>query len=188
MRLLIKYLLFYILVSINKKTISREVHLHDIFRKKVQEDLEDRIKEWHYLLLWTNYLRWRAIPFFRWKQLFNNLFSTPLKYKGIEDPKVIIACKKLNRNEITDDFIKKSKWLPNFGYRYMYWIWSRNHSGKKIFETLSTANIRKNEYSEQVLASDMFKKIVSKSKSHIICRSGARKRFCCLPVFNLRLK
>jgi signal transduction histidine kinase len=175
MRLLIKYLLSYSRINKSKNDFG-EVHLHDIL-EKVQEDLEDRIKESGISITVDELPAVRAIPF-QMEQLFNNLISNAIKYKGIEDPKIIIACKKLNRNEITDDFIKKSKWYYRISVLDNGIGFDQEHS-EKIFELFQRLH-QKNEYSGTGIGLAICKKIVQNHKGHIIAESelGKGAAFC----------
>ncbi|WP_047418358.1 ATP-binding protein [Cellulophaga sp. Hel_I_12] len=175
MRLLIKYLLSYSRINTSKNDFA-EVDLHDIL-DKVQEDLEDRIKESEVSITVDELPTVSAIPF-QMEQLFNNLISNAIKYKGIEDPKIIIACKKLNRNEITDDFIKKSKWYYRISVLDNGIGFDQEHS-EKIFELFQRLH-QKNEYSGTGIGLAICKKIVQNHKGHIIAESelGKGAAFC----------
>tara|TARA_R110002012_G_scaffold263456_1_gene446272 strand:+ start:102997 stop:105585 length:2589 start_codon:yes stop_codon:yes gene_type:complete len=175
MRLLIKYLLSYSRINKSKNDFS-EVKLNDIL-DKVQEDLEDRIKDSGVSITVDELPAVRAIPF-QMEQLFNNLISNAIKYKGIEDPKIVITCKKLNRNEISDDFIKKSKWYYRISVLDNGIGFDQEHS-EKIFELFQRLH-QKNEYSGTGIGLAICKKIVQNHKGHIIAESelGKGAAFC----------
>lgn len=175
MRLLIKYLLSY--SRINKaKNDFVQVNLLTIL-DKVQEDLEDRILESKITIVIANLPVVKAIPF-QMEQLFNNLISNAIKYRGLEDPKIVIDCKKLKRSEITEDFIKKSKTYYRISVMDNGIGFAQEHA-EKIFELFQRLH-QKTEYSGTGIGLAICKKIVQNHHGHILAESelGKGTSFC----------
>lgn len=175
MRLLIKYLLSYSRINKTKNDFVK-VNLHDILGK-VQEDLEDRILESKIAIVIANLPVVKAIPF-QMEQLFNNLISNAIKYRGLEDPKIIIDCKKLKRSEITDDFIKKSKTYYRISVMDNGIGFAQEHA-EKIFELFQRLH-QKTEYTGTGIGLAICKKIVQNHHGHILAESelGKGTSFC----------
>jgi signal transduction histidine kinase/CHASE3 domain sensor protein len=175
MRMLIRYLLSYSRINRTKNDFE-EVNLHHIL-DKVQEDLEDRINASDVSLVIDDLPTVKAIPF-QMEQLFNNLISNAIKYRGLENPRIIIDCKKLKKNEITDDFIKKSKNYYRISVLDNGIGFDREHA-EKIFELFQRLH-QKNEYSGTGIGLAICKKIVQNHNGHIIADStlGIGTAFC----------
>lgn len=175
MRLLIKYLLSYSRINKTKNDFD-ETNLNQVL-EKVMEDLEDRITASNIHIAIDELPTVKAIPF-QMEQLFNNLISNAIKYKGIEDPKIIISSKKLNKNEITDDFIKKSKSYYRISVLDNGIGFDQEHA-EKIFELFQRLH-QKSEYSGTGIGLAICKKIVQNHNGHIIAESelGKGASFC----------
>tara|TARA_R110002033_G_scaffold8128_3_gene28242 strand:- start:164 stop:2752 length:2589 start_codon:yes stop_codon:yes gene_type:complete len=171
MQNLIKYLLSYSRLRKKKKDLVN-VDLNLVL-DKVQEDLEAPIKESGVEFVIGDLPEVRGIPF-QLEQLFNNLISNSIKYHSILDtPKIEIACKKMDRSSIPDDFNKKAK---------VYYCISVKDNGigfeqanaKKIFELFQRLH-QKNEYSGTGIGLAICKKIVEKHKGHIVAQGHVNK-------------
>ena len=175
MRMLIKYLLSYSRINKTKKDFDK-VNLSVII-EKVQEDLDTRIKESGATIVVDNLPILNAIPF-QMEQLFNNLLSNAIKYRGMEDPKIIIDCKKLKRNEITDNFIKKSKAYYRISVLDNGIGFAQEHS-EKIFELFQRLH-QNDEYSGTGIGLAICKKIVQNHSGYILAESepGKGSSFC----------
>lgn len=175
MRMLIKYLLSYSRINKTNKDFVA-VNLADIL-DKVQEDLEARIKESGIQITVDHLPNLNAVPF-QMEQLFNNLLSNAIKYRASEDPKVVIDCKKLKRNEIPDDFVKKAKVYYRISVLDNGIGFDQEHS-EKIFELFQRLH-QKNEYSGTGIGLAICKKIVENHSGHIVAQSnpGEGASFC----------
>tara|TARA_R110002050_G_scaffold59259_2_gene132575 strand:- start:21522 stop:24110 length:2589 start_codon:yes stop_codon:yes gene_type:complete len=175
MRMLIKYLLSYSRINKTKKDFE-SVNLNTII-DKVKEDLEARIKESRVTILVDNLPHLKAIPF-QMEQLFNNLISNAIKYRALEDPKIIIDCKKLKKSQITDDFIKKNKAYYRISVLDNGIGFNQEHA-EKIFELFQRLH-QKNEYSGTGIGLAICKKIAQNHGGHIVADSepGKGSSFC----------
>ncbi len=175
MRMLIKYLLSYSRINKTKKEFTT-VDLTEIIQK-VQEDLEARIKDSNTTFVIDNLPKLKAIPF-QMEQLFNNLLSNAIKYRGTKDPTIIIDCKKLRKNEITDDFVKKNKSYYRISVIDNGIGFEPEHA-EKIFELFQRLH-QKNEYSGTGIGLAICKKIVQNHSGHIVAESKPEKgsTFC----------
>jgi light-regulated signal transduction histidine kinase (bacteriophytochrome) len=173
--MLIRYLLSYSRINRTKNDFE-EVNLQHIL-DKVQEDLEDRINASDVSLVIDDLPTVKAIPF-QMEQLFNNLISNAIKYRGLENPRIVIDCKKLKKNEITDDFIKKSKSYYRISVLDNGIGFDQEHA-EKIFELFQRLH-QKNEYSGTGIGLAICKKIVQNHNGHIIANStlGIGTAFC----------
>lgn len=170
MRMLIKYLLSYSRIN---KTSNDFVNLNlgDIIHK-VQEDLEARIKESNVSIIVDDLPNVVAIPF-QMEQLFNNIISNAIKYGNTEDPKIIIECKKLKKNQIKQNFVKKYKTYYRISIIDNGIGFDQEHS-EKIFELFQRLH-QKNEYSGTGIGLAICKKIVQNHKGHIAAKSIPNK-------------
>jgi signal transduction histidine kinase len=103
------------------------------------------------------------------EQLFNNLISNAIKYRGLENPRIVVGFKKLKKNEITDDFIKKSKSYYRISVLDNGIGFDQEHA-EKIFELFQRLH-QKNEYSGTGIGLAICKKIVQNHNGHIIANS-----------------
>jgi signal transduction histidine kinase len=134
----------------------------------VQEDVEDRINALNVSLVIDDLPTVKAIPF-QMEQLFNNLISNAIKYRGLENPRIVIGFKKFKKNEITDDFIKKSKSYYRISVLDNGIGFDQEHA-EKIFELFQRLH-QKNEYSGTGIGLAICKKIVQNHNGHIIANS-----------------
>ncbi|GAL61507.1 sensor histidine kinase [Algibacter lectus] len=113
------------------------------------------------------------------EQLFNNLVSNAIKYGSTtEPPKIVIDCKKLSRNKISEVFDKKRK---NY-YRISIMdngIGFDQENAEKIFGLFERLH-QKDEYSGTGIGLAICKKIVLNHKGHIVAQSepGKGSTFC----------
>ncbi|MBC8770071.1 PAS domain-containing protein [Arenibacter sp. BSSL-BM3] len=171
MQTLIKYLLSYSRLNINKKDYLM-VDLN-LVMEKVQEDLEAPIKETGIKILIGDLPEVKGVPF-QLEQLFNNLISNSVKYHSTQQrPKIKIDSRKLERNEIQHDFRKKAK--------YYYCISIEDNGigfeqkdSEKIFELFQRLHYN-SEYSGSGIGLAICKKIVEKHKGHIVAQSEPNK-------------
>ncbi|WP_024482088.1 ATP-binding protein [Cellulophaga baltica] len=175
MRMLIKYLLSYSRINKTKSEFT-SVSLVEII-DKVQEDLEARIKESGVEIIVDNLPTLNAVPF-QMEQLFNNIISNAIKYGGKEDPKIIIDCKKLKRNEIPNNFIKKHKSYYRISIIDNGIGFEQEHADK-IFELFQRLH-QKTEYSGTGIGLAICKKIAQNHGGHILAESalGKGSTFC----------
>ncbi|WP_052085078.1 ATP-binding protein [Cellulophaga sp. E6(2014)] len=175
MRMLIKYLLSYSRINKTKSEFT-SVSLIEII-DKVQEDLEARIKESGVEIIVDNLPTLNAVPF-QMEQLFNNIISNAIKYGGKEDPKIIIDCKKLKRNEIPNNFIKKHKSYYRISIIDNGIGFEQEHADK-IFELFQRLH-QKTEYSGTGIGLAICKKIAQNHGGHILAESalGKGSTFC----------
>jgi len=175
MRMLIKYLLSYSRINKTKSEFT-SVSLVEII-DKVQEDLEARIKESGVEIIVDNLPTLNAVPF-QMEQLFNNIISNAIKYGGKEDPRIIIDCKKLKRNEIPDNFVKKHKSYYRISIIDNGIGFEQEHADK-IFELFQRLH-QKTEYSGTGIGLAICKKIVQNHGGHILAEStlGKGSTFC----------
>ncbi|WP_165749508.1 ATP-binding protein [Cellulophaga sp. Z1A5H] len=175
MRMLIRYLLSY--SRINKtKSEFETVNLEEII-DKVKEDLEARIKESGVDLVIDNLPTLNAVPF-QMEQLFNNLVSNAIKYRGPEDPRIIINCKKLKRSDITDNFVKKQKSYYRISVIDNGIGFDQVHADK-VFELFQRLH-QKTEYTGTGIGLAICKKITQNHGGHISVESfiGKGSTFC----------
>ena len=181
MQTLIKYLLSYSRLSKKKKDFL-QVDLN-LVMEKVQEDLEAPIREFGVEFVLGDLPEVRGVPF-QLEQLFNNLISNSIKYHSILDtPKIEIACKKMQRTSITDDFHKKAKEYYCISIKDNG-IGFEQANAHKIFELFQRLH-QKNEYSGTGIGLAICKKIVEKHKGHIVAYGQVDKGatfFIYLPV------
>ncbi|WP_282132257.1 ATP-binding protein [Cellulophaga baltica] len=175
MRMLIKYLLSYSRINKTKSEFT-SVSLVEII-DKVQEDLEARIKESGVEIIVDNLPTLNAVPF-QMEQLFNNIISNAIKYGGKEDPRIIIDCKKLKRNEIPNNFIKKHKSYYRISIIDNGIGFEQEHADK-IFELFQRLH-QKTEYSGTGIGLAICKKIAQNHGGHILAESalGKGSTFC----------
>ena len=176
MQTLIKYLLAYSRINRTKKDFIK-ISLNDTM-EKVLGDLEERIEETGVDIAIDNLPSLKAIPF-QMEQLFNNLVSNAIKYGSTtEPPKIVIDCKKLSRNKISEVFDKKRK---NY-YRISIMdngIGFDQENAEKIFGLFERLH-QKDEYSGTGIGLAICKKIVLNHKGHIVAQSepGKGSTFC----------
>ena len=171
MQNLIKYLLSYSRLRKKKKDLVY-VDLNLVL-EKVQEDLEAPIRESGVEFVIADLPEVRGVPF-QLEQLFNNLISNSIKYHSILDtPKIEIACKKMERNTIPDDFNKKAKEYYCISVKDNG-IGFEQENAQKIFELFQRLH-QKNEYSGTGIGLAICKKIVEKHKGHIVAHGQVNK-------------
>ncbi|WP_158975303.1 ATP-binding protein [Cellulophaga sp. L1A9] len=175
MRMLIKYLLSYSRINKTKSEFTT-VSLEEII-EKVQEDLEARIKESGVDIVIDNLPTINAVPF-QMEQLFNNLISNAIKYRGEEAPRIIINCKKIKRNGIPDNFVKKYKSYYRISIIDNGIGFEQEHADK-IFELFQRLH-QKTEYSGTGIGLAICKKITQNHGGHISAESilGKGSTFC----------
>tara|TARA_R110002074_G_scaffold182113_1_gene346960 strand:+ start:7391 stop:9970 length:2580 start_codon:yes stop_codon:yes gene_type:complete len=171
MQNLIKYLLSYSRLRKKKKDL---VHVDlNLVLEKVQEDLEAPIRESGVEFVIADLPEVRGVPF-QLEQLFNNLISNSIKYHSILDtPKIEIACKKMERNSIPDDFNTKAKEYYCISVKDNG-IGFEQENAQKIFELFQRLH-QKNEYSGTGIGLAICKKIVEKHKGHIVAHGQVNK-------------
>ncbi|MFD0798371.1 ATP-binding protein [Maribacter chungangensis] len=176
MQSLIKYLLAYSRINKTKKDFV-PVSLNETV-DKVLEDLEERIQESNVEITVDTLPTLKAVPF-QMEQLFNNLISNAIKYRGTaEKSKIIIDCKKIPRSKITDNFNKKRK---NY-YRLSVidnGIGFDQENAEQIFGLFERLHQR-NEYSGTGIGLAICKKIAENHSGHIVAESekGKGSTFC----------
>ncbi|MDN3667378.1 ATP-binding protein [Algibacter miyuki] len=176
MQKLIKYLLAYSRINRTKKDFVK-IELNDTL-EKVLGDLEERIEASGVDIAVDTLPSIKAIPF-QMEQLFTNLVSNAIKYGSTtEAPKIVIDCKKLSRNKISEVFDKKRK---NY-YRISIMdngIGFDQENSEKIFGLFERLH-QKNEYSGTGIGLAICKKIVLNHKGHIVAQSelGKGSTFC----------
>lgn len=167
MQTLIKYLLSYSRINRTKKDFVK-TDLNDIL-EKVQEDLEDLIKETGVLVSVESLPTLKAIPF-QMEQLFNNLLSNAIKYrKANVQGTIFIRSVKVPQSLITENFTKKKK---NY-YRIEVkdnGIGFNQSNAKKIFELFQRLH-QKDEYSGTGIGLAICKKITENHNGHIFAES-----------------
>jgi PAS domain S-box-containing protein len=171
MQTLIKYLLAYSRINRTKKDFVR-ISLNETL-EKVLGDLEERIEESSAKITLENLPLIKAIPF-QMEQLFNNLVSNAIKYRSLTEPtKIVITCKKLSRNKISEAFDKKRK---NY-YKITIvdnGIGFDQENSEKIFGLFERLH-QKEEYSGTGIGLAICKKIVLNHKGHIFAKSEPGK-------------
>lgn len=176
MQTLIKYLLAYSRINKSQKDFVA-LNLNETVTK-VLGDLDERISETDIEIAVDKLPTIRAIPF-QIEQLLNNLISNAIKYRSdIEEPKIVLDCKKLSRNKITDEFNKKYKHY----YRLSVMdngIGFAQENAEKIFELFERLHQR-NEYSGTGIGLAICKKIAENHNGHIVAESekGKGATFC----------
>ena len=171
MQTLIKYLLSYSRLSKKKKDFL-QVDLN-LVMEKVQEDLEAPIRESGVEFVLGDLPEVKGVPF-QLEQLFSNLISNSIKYHSILDtPKIEIACKKMQRTSIPDDFHKKAKEYYCISVKDNG-IGFEQANAHKIFELFQRLH-QKNEYSGTGIGLAICKKIVEKHKGHIVAYGQVNK-------------
>lgn len=176
MQTLIKYLLAYSRINRTKKDIVK-TDLNDTL-EKVLDDLDERIETSDVEMTINTLPVIKAIPF-QMEQLFTNLISNAIKYRSTTvTPKILIDCKKLSRNKITEVFDKKRKHY----YKITIidnGIGFEQQNAEKIFGLFERLH-QKEEYSGTGIGLAICKKIVLNHKGHIVAKStpGKGASFC----------
>lgn len=181
MQTLIKYLLAYSRLDKTKDDFQN-IALQDVL-DKVLEDMEELIEESGVEIAIDELPTVKGIPF-QLEQLLNNLISNAIKYRGdTENPKIVIDCKKLSREDIPDEFEKIYEHYHRLSVMDNG-IGFDNAQAEKIFGLFERLHQR-DEYSGTGIGLAICKKIAENHKGHIIAESekDSGAAFCVyLPV------